>query len=410
MIENPSPTPWLTDAPARFRALGPAILRWWRPILAVVALCLAEVALASMNLHGFKTACQLFLVFLCLAYLVSLARGRLRDGLVATSSLVLGLTILDAVAVQSAKTSFPVVGKGFYAYWPEIGWGASGPGNYPARKSDPRTGFTIYDVSYTIDGSRLRKTKSAPDGTTVAFVGDSFTFGEGVNDDETTPQAFADLTGHRLRVLNLGFPGYGPNQVLRALEAGTFDAALGSRVRLIVFTTAPWHAERTSCKPTFTLRSPRYRLLADGIEHVGACSEGLSLGIREWIQNTSLYRTAIEPYQQRIDHDDVELYIRIVTATVELAKKKYGAATLIAYLPVGDDYLRQTGFTDASIVERFRNNNGASVIDQSLSKERAGGALIEIPGDGHPTAFAHAARAQSIKDYVAREMPNILTR
>lgn len=409
MVEKPSRTPWLAVAPARFRALGPAVLGRWRPTLAVAVLILAEVALTATNLRGFKTACQLFFIFLCLTYLASLARGRLRDGLVVAGSLVLGLTVLDALAVMSAKTSFPVVGKGFYGYWPEIGWGAAGPGNYPARKSDPQTGSTIYDVSYTIDGSRLRKTESAPDGTTVAFFGDSFTFGEGVNDGETTPQAFADLTGHRLRVLNLGFPGYGPNQVLRALETGTFDAALGSHVRLIVLTTAPWHAERTACKPTFTLRSPRYRLRADGIEHVGACSEGVSLSLRELIQNTSLYRTAIEPYRQKIDHDDMELYIRIVTATVELAKKKYGAATLVAYLPVGDDYLRRSGFTDMSIVARFRDT-GASVIDASLSKERSEGALVEIPGDGHPTAFAHAARAQSIKDYVAREMPEILRR
>lgn len=409
MVEKPSPILRPSAVLSRLRAIGPAIERWWRPLLAVGMLILALIALGSMNLYGFRTAVTLFLTFLCAAYLAFLTRGKLRDGIIVAGSLALGLAALDVLAVKSEKTSFPVVGKGFYMLRPEIGWGAAGPGTYPARKSDPRTGSVIYDVTYTIDGLRLRKTASIAEGTTVAFFGDSFTFGEGVNDGETTPQAFADLTDHRLRVLNFGFPGYGPNQVLRALETGAFDAALGSRVRLIVLTTAPWHAERTACKPTFTLRGPSYRLRGDGIEHGGACSEGLGLALREWIQNTALYRAAIEPYRQKVDHDDVELYVRIVLATVELAKKKYGATTLIPYLPVGDDYLRGTGFTDASIIERFKSG-GASVIDASLAKERADGAVIEIPGDGHPTALAHLARAQSIKAYIAREMPDLSTR
>lgn len=407
MFEKHNRIPRLTLDRARLRTIASASTRWARPFLALCVLVLALIAIGSINLHGFKTAATLFLLFLCAVCLASFTRGRVRDGIIVGGSLALGLAALDAMAVKSEKTSFPVVGKGFYALRPEIGWGAAGAGAYPARKSDPQTGSVIYDVTYTIDGLRLRKTDSTAEGKTIAFFGDSFTFGEGVNDGETTPQAFADLTDHRLRVLNLGFPGYGPNQVLRALEAGTFDAALGSRVRLVVLTTAPWHAERTACKPTFTLRAPRYRLHGDGIEHHGACSEGMSLALREWLQNTALYRTAIEPLRQKLDHDDVELYIRIVLATVELAREKYGAATLVAYLPVGDDYLRGTGFTDSSIVERFRGG-GAYLIDASLAKERAEGAVLEIPGDGHPTALAHLTRAQSIKAYIAREMPGLL--
>jgi hypothetical protein len=407
MYDKSLATRWLTDVPARLRSIKPSTSLWFRSALAMCVLIIAEILLGGIDLHSFKTAGQFFLVFLYLVFLATQTRGRMREGLVAASSVMLGLSMLDALAVKSQTTSFPVVGKGFYATLPEIGWGASGPGTYPARKANPQTGATIYDVSYAITDLRLRKTDSAPSGTTIAFFGDSFTFGEGVNDSETTPQAFADLTGRRLRVLNAGFPGYGPNQVLRALQVGSFDEALGNQVRLIVLTTAPWHAERTACKPTFTLRSPRYRIGTHNVEHVGACSQGVMLAFREWIQNTSLYRSTIEPYRQKINHEDVELYIGVVDGIVELAKKKYGAETIISYLPVGDDYLRMSKFTDTEIIDRFRSS-GAFVVDASLSKERAEGALIEIPGDGHPTAFAHAARAKSIMNYIAEAMPELL--
>jgi hypothetical protein len=403
---------WLMAFPIRLRPPGVwqgGLVRALPVLLAAILVAVGLDKLGILNARGFGTAVALFIAFLCLVYLAYMARGRFRDGLIVVSALVLGLAALDALAVKTATTSVPVVGKGFYAPRPEIGWGAAGPGAYPARKTDPQTGSVIYDVTYTIDGSLLRETRSADTGPTIAFFGDSFTFGEGVNDGQTMPQAFADLTDHRLRVLNFGFSGYGPGQVLRALETGIFDALLTSEVRLIVVMTAPWHAERTACKPTFTLHGPRYRLHGDSLEYLGACSEGLTLALREWFQNTALYRTAIEPYLQRIDHDDVELYIRVVLAIVDLAKRKHGVATLVPYLPVGDEYLRGSGFTDASIVERFRAG-GASVIDVSLAKERAAGALLEIPGDGHPTASAHAARAQSIKAFVAAEMPDLLAR
>jgi hypothetical protein len=355
---------------------------------------------------GFGYAFELFLVFSWLACLASLTRGKLRNFMVVACSLVLGFVPLEALTAKSERVSAAVVQKGFFAYKPGIGWGPAGPGTFPARKSDRQSGRVIFDVTYSIDDTLSRKTESVADGPTVAFFGDSFTFGEGVNDGETMPQAFADLTNHRLRVLNLGFPGYGPHQVLYALETGTFDSTLGSRVRLIVMMTAPWHAERTACKLTYTLRGPSYRLRDDRLEYGGACSDGLGLALREWIQDTALYKAAIDPYQQRIGHDDVELYIRIILAAVDLARKKYGAMTLIPYLPVGDEYLRRSGFTDASIVDRFRAG-GATVIDASLSKERAEGAVTDIPGDGHPTAFAHLTRARSILAYVAREMPDL---
>jgi hypothetical protein len=70
---------------------------------------------------------------------------------------------------------------------------------------------------------------SAPTGLTAAFFGDSMTFGQGVPDAYTLPQAFADATGHRWRVLNLAFPGYGPQQFLRSLETDIFRDLLTSR-------------------------------------------------------------------------------------------------------------------------------------------------------------------------------------
>ncbi|MDQ6867773.1 MAG: SGNH/GDSL hydrolase family protein, partial [Pseudomonadota bacterium] len=121
------------------------------------------------------------------------------------------------------------------------------------------------------------------------------------------------------------------------------------------------------------------------------------------------YRLFIEPYLQKATHEDVELYIRIVLAAVNLAKEKYGVATLIPYIRYipENGYLKGTGFSDDEIVQRLRDG-GAMVVDVSLAKEEAAGAKLSIEGDGHPTPLANRLRASLLEDCIETHMPGIL--
>jgi hypothetical protein len=76
-------------------------------------------------------------------------------------------------------------------------------------------------------------------------------------------------------------------------------------------------------------RGPRYALENGQVALKGACYEGLSLWVREWLEDMASYRLFVEPYLQRITHDEVELYIKVWFAAVNLGKERYGVATLI---------------------------------------------------------------------------------
>jgi hypothetical protein len=219
------------------------------------------------------------------------------------------------------------------------------------------------------------------------------------------PQALADLLGRRRRVVNLGYEGYGPQQFLRELETGQFDAVIGPRPDLFVFLTAPWHAERTACKASFVLEAPRYALEAGRPVYKGACAEGTTLALRRWLGDSALYRVAVEPFSHRLTHDDVETYLAILLAAVDLARTKYGVETLIPYMRGGPGYLAGTGFDDEAVVRRLEQG-GAHVVDASLAAERAAGAVIDLKGDNHPTPLAHRLRAALIKDYLERRRPD----
>ncbi|MGH9677151.1 MAG: SGNH/GDSL hydrolase family protein, partial [Candidatus Acidiferrum sp.] len=223
--------------------------RKWR--LATIAVLLALIGWmdARHPVPAFRMF-TFFFVFLLFADLASLLRGKGRNGLVVLASLTFGLCVIEAVAILlEPKTSITIT-KGWSVRRPVIGWGPEHAGRFHAERRDP-TGAVIYFADYTIDANLLRQTTSGEKGPAIVFFGDSYTFGDGVNDAETLPQAFADLLDRKERVLNLGFTGYGPQQFLRELETGLFDPLIGSRPRLFIFMTAAWHAERTACKASW---------------------------------------------------------------------------------------------------------------------------------------------------------------
>jgi hypothetical protein len=374
---------------------------------AVILILLGLVALMEAR-HPFPSfrLATFILAFLTLAGMACLMRGKLRDGFVVLASLAFGLSIVEATATSLESRVLAVLANGFTVPQPVIGLGPERAGRFHAAKTDPISHLPIYSVDYTIDSNLLRETQTIETGPTIAFFGDSFTFGEGLNDADTLPQLFADLLGRKQRVLNLAYPGYGPQQFLAELQTGRFDGVIGEQPRLFIFMTGAGHAERTACKPFWVRRWPRYTLENGHPVLKGVCYEGLRLKVREWVEDMASYRLFIEPYLQRVTHEDLELYVQILLAAVKIAKEKYGVATLIPYSKT-PGYLDGTGFSDDDVIQRLRDG-GAMVVDVSLPKETSDGAQLTIKGDGHSTSLANRLKASIIKDYIEYHVPGIL--
>jgi hypothetical protein len=349
-------------------------------------------------------------VFFLFANIASLLRGKWRDFLLVVTSLAFGIFLIEAAANIWEPREPTVVGQdGLFALRPVTGWGPVHAGRYHVEKTDPKTGAAIYSADYTIDSNLVRQTLSCEKGPAVVFFGCSYTFGLGLNDGETLPQAFADSLGRKQRVLNLGYPAYGPQQFLSELQAGVFDSVIGPQPRVFVFLTSAWHAERSACKPYWMSYAARYKIEDGQLLLKGACYEGLGLWLQSWLQGSSAYRWLIEPYRHRANHDDIELYIQITLAAINLAKAKYGVPVIVLYFKAdsGDSYLNGTGFSTEAVLQRLRDG-GAIVIDTTLNKEAAPGMALSIPGDGHPTALANRLRASILKNYLERNMSGVL--
>ena len=78
-----------------------------------------------------------------------------------------------------------------------------------------------HSVTYTIHGCRhpgdVRKLRLQQGSIQTLFIGDSFTFGRGVEDGEAFPAVYGKLTGTGARILNCGVYGSGTGKQLRQL-------------------------------------------------------------------------------------------------------------------------------------------------------------------------------------------------
>lgn len=199
----------------------------------------------------------------------------------------------------------------------------------------------VYEVTYTIDrfGHRRVPDPAETNASAIVFFGDSFTFGEGVDDEECLPYQVFSLTQGRYRVVNLGFHGYGPHQMLVALENNIGESSLNGCVpRYVFYQHISDHARRVAGKSEWEVVGPRYTLTEDGsrVRYVGQgnwsnmpCEEG---NLRTWVNwqiaKSSIGRRVVN-LKRKMSRRDVDLLIGVVQCAEKKVKEKWPNARFV---------------------------------------------------------------------------------
>lgn len=359
-------------------------------LIPLVIIGIGEYIFARRLLGEWRAFASDLIWFAVAAGLSAAFRGWWRDIMGWTAALMLCVAAAEGYAqYRLSGRLVSVVQPVMTTKDPVLAWRLGPAGRHHHVKIDPRTGQKVFDVEYTIAADHTRQVLSGAGGPTIVFLGDSLTFGDGLPDADTLPQAFADITGRRLRVLNLGVGGYGPQQFLRAFETGVYDDLLG-RPHVLVFETAAWQADLTACVADWTMPQSRYLLVDGTAVFSGRCSDRWSWLIGR-LFTKSMYSAYIAPVLSHPTAAKIDLYVAVMTRLAVLGREKFGAPTVLLYLS-DPSYLAGSGITDEQIVARFRAN-GLAVVDGRLDPKDFPEGLLTIPGEGHPTGIANRARA-----------------
>lgn len=126
----------------------------------------------------------------------------------------------------------------------------------------------LFNVSYSIDemGRRWVSNKGSSD-KEWCFFGGSYTFGYGLDDDQTLPWQMKELLDHETDVWNYGFSGYGPQQMLRQIDIKLISKHENHKRIVAVYQFGMEHVERSLGRFPYLLwggSGPIYRYDSSG--------------------------------------------------------------------------------------------------------------------------------------------------
>lgn len=254
----------------------------------------------------------------------------------------------------------------------------------------------IYDVTYTIDDAGLRVSppfvESGSRGECVLFFGGSFMFGEGLENDETMAWQVGVQSDGRYRVHNFGFHGYGPHQMLAALQHGLVDEAIDCMPSHVVYQAGAFHVSRAAGLSSWENGGPRFeRTEDDRVEYRGRWNED-RFQYPDWLvaaSRDSHLLAKLLTLHRPPNAADTARYIAIVETTRQEIEQRYaGADLIIVYWDAPDDPI------PADLESRgFRVLRVSEIL---TDRQEAPDKYRLHPLDGHPNALAMSRIARAL--------------
>jgi hypothetical protein len=382
----------------------PAFLRkLWPTLLALAVIVVAVIALPF-------PAALAIISLVCLVSIVRLRKPFWRNAALIAGSVLMGLAGIEfalgileprgdevgAVRVHDPKWWYP---------WDPVVQFRPTP-NIVVKSRATYRDQLLYDVKYTILPSGDRAVPGSVDtGPTYLFIGDSYTFSEGVEDADSLPSQFAQRLKPPAHVVNLGVPGWGATHMVRAIETGLFDKYVVGKVAAVIIWVTPPHLERVTGDAPWLDNAPRYDYGPDGkLHHTGKFNEyrwthpldGLAYLARAHLQ---IVRRLTNAAQER---EQTRLYVDLTKRLQELVRERFGAPLIL--LSNGPE-VSPPDQPDLSYLPAFEGLRGIGAPVISVRKMIGPADTWEryfIPHDGHPTPLLNRMVADGLLEHFAK--------
>jgi hypothetical protein len=341
---------------------------------------------------------------------VVLFRGnRWRSGALLATALALSLVALDLFAgfLSPKAVNVGVVTRTVPQWWPP-----PDPilGFRPKPDSEVIATATwgdelVYRQTYHFDSVAARVTPPAPPTSdTYLFIGDSFIFGQGLADDQTVASQFTKLNVPGVRTVNFGVPGYGPNHLVRAFEAGLYDRYVDQKVKAVVTWMIPAHLQRVTGDGSWLGSSPRYVLDDGKLRFTGTFNEHRwrdpLAGLHYLLGEHFAFIEAIGQKQRQ--EEQIELFLAMMAKLQAEARAKFNAPLVIIYS--WPDESTQNRYGDSKVEQPLLvatlvklRKLGAPMLSVADATRGETAARLMIPHDGHPSAYSTERIAIALK-------------
>lgn len=237
-----------------------------------------------------------------------------------------------------------------------------------------KTGKKIYDVEYSVDeyGRRITPVKNIYNKRDkfVLFFGGSFTYGEGVGDNQTLPFGVGNNSLHFMPY-NYGFHGLGPFDVLAKIENIDFKKEVKEKNGILIYTYIDGHIHRTIGSMIvmgWMSDGIYYRNTKDGVlERKGSFESGRPIvtAIYKILNKSEILKACKINFPIRFQDKDIKLVAQTIAKMQKEFKRKYPQSSFIVLIYPGSKYGdKLMGYLDEQSIQylNYTNlfNNGES--------------------------------------------------
>lgn len=318
-------------------------------------------------------------------------------------SLVVALVLAEVMLRGGAAGGSPPrrVEAGFNIHDPLLGWTLA-PG------AATRQTLREYDVPVRINRQGFRADREYPYEPPAGvrrfvMVGDSFTFGQGVEVEEAFPSVL-EREIPKTEVINLGVPGYGVDQQLLMLES----RGLRYRPEVVVLGLHTPDIFRNTHAAHNGYPKPRFRLGEDGLKltNVPVPPPGTPLPHRRpgLLQRSQLFNRVFVRLERHGLGEVWGLTEEILERMAEVTAEAE-ARLIVLLLPpqhavYGSSLERKSQAHTTDLIAGMLRGHGTEHLDLTpalaAQAQREPGKPLFYPGDGHFTAAGHQVVAEGL--------------
>ena len=292
------------------------------------------------------------------------------------------------------------------SYDPEIGFVPT-PNTVTMRTDSPTLSFHVYTDRR---GARVSNQGArSADKLDMMFIGDSFTWGYGIENDDT----YAALVARRLHLAsaNLAMGSYGATQALQMLRRN-----LDSRPRTVIYSinSDQWRRNVSACAPAYYPFCLDCSYVAMGAQGSPEIRPPMSNGVRRWDLQTQYEKKGLSPGQWVVHGADVILgrvlsrvarseasdprlqatAMEFLLSEMVKTTRGIGASLVIVYIPAGGE----TSPAPAQL-SQLSQLLGFRFLDVTQSMHANSAASLYLP-DGHPNKAGDELIAENIINFL----------
>lgn len=273
------------------------------------------------------------------------------------------------------------------------------PGDHSVQQHATGTGEPIFDVTYSIDQYSRRVTPVDDRENRdkfLLFFGGSFTYGDGIHNNETIPFSVGQLAKDHMPY-NYGYEGLGPLDMLAKAENINFKQEVKESQGTVVYTFIDDHINRaigSMSVMSFMSDGAYYKLNDNGkLSHEGTFKTGRPVvtSIYRLLDKSRILKALNIGIPPRHTKQHYMLTAKAIEQTKERIKKIYPESNFYVLLFPGEKLGEKLkGYLEERQIVYLDYINLYDVEDPRYTLS---------PIDGHPTAFANQAVArQMVKD------------